>query len=187
MATKADLLAHLTRLGIIVRSAHVKRALTSVDPNPSLNFWRLIYGTLLDVAVLEWCKIFGADAEPTHWKRVVSDHDAFRSQLLDSLHIAEVQWAAYREEMKAYRDGAVAHQTDDPQVSSYPHLELALESSYFYYSYVIRELRRLGEKRFPDDLRNYSTAFRAQSRKIAERAILATSAKSEEVDIDPGT
>jgi hypothetical protein len=44
---------------------------------PSLNFWRLIYGNLLDVAVLEWCKVFGSDAEPTllHAIRRTGDGD----------------------------------------------------------------------------------------------------------------
>jgi hypothetical protein len=31
----------------------MKRALTAVDPNPHLNFWRLIQGNQLDIAVLE--------------------------------------------------------------------------------------------------------------------------------------
>lgn len=181
MATRTELIAHVTRLGNVVRSAQLKRALTSVDPNPTLNFWRLIYGNLLDVAVLEWCKLFGADSEPTHWKRVVSDHDAFREALLAALGINQPTWVAYWEEMKAYRDALVAHHAPETTVARYPSLDLALESSYFYYAHLIEKLRRLGEARFPDDLREYSGRFEAQAREIAGRALTSTARIPERV------
>jgi hypothetical protein len=181
MATKDELLAHITRLGNVVRSAQLKRALASVDSNPSLNFWRLIYGDLLDVAVLEWCKIFGTDTEPTHWKRVVPDPGCFRNDLLAALKIDQAAWAAYWEEMKTYRDTSVAHHVDASPVTHYPVLDLALESSYFYYSCLIKELRKLGDTRFSDDLRDYSTRFAAQAKSIAELALAATAKFKEQV------
>jgi hypothetical protein len=174
MATRSELIAHVTRLGNVVRSAQLKRALTSVDPNPTLNFWRLVYGNLLDVAVLEWCKLFGADSEPTHWKRVVSDHDSFRRALRRALGIDEAKWADYWEEMKAYRDALVAHHVNSSSVTRYPSLDLCLESCYFYYAHVIKELRSLGEVRFPDDLKEYSARFASQAKEIAERALAST-------------
>jgi hypothetical protein len=41
-----------------------------------LNFWRLIYGNLMDMAVIEWCKLFGSDSEehqPAHWKNIIPE------------------------------------------------------------------------------------------------------------------
>lgn len=181
MAKQSELIAHVTRLRNVVMSALLKRALTSVDPDPTLNFWRLIYGNLLDVAVLEWCKLFGADSEPTHWKKVVSNHDAFRQGLLAALGIGHKKWVEYWEQMKAYRDALVAHQADGSPVRQYPSLDLALESCYFYYTHLIAELRALGETRFPDDLRGYGARFAAQARTIAERALSSTNSFQEEV------
>jgi hypothetical protein len=181
MATKSEILAHIRRVRNVVCCAQLKRSLRSVDPNPTLNFWRLIYGNLLDVAVLEWCKIFGTDTEPTHWKKVVADHDAFRSALLTALKIDQASWAAYREKMKSYRDTQIAHQSDDYRVTHYPILDVALESCYFYYSYLIRELRRLGETNLPDDLRDYSVRFAAQAKEIAEIALASTGKIKERV------
>jgi hypothetical protein len=181
MVTKTELINHAMRLANVVRSAQLKRALTLVKPNPRLNFWLIIYGNLLDVAVLEWCKLFGADSEPTHWKRVVADHDAFRRDLLKSMGINEGTWAAYWNEMKAYRDAQVAHDFVDPDVTRYPSLDLALKSSYFYYIHVISELRKLGEKRFPNDLEEYGARFTAQAREIAVMAIASTTAIEEKV------
>lgn len=181
MATKDKLLAHITRLGNVVRSAQLKRALSSVDPNPALNFWRLIYGDLLDVAVLEWCKIFGTDTEPTHWKNVVPDPSSFRNALLAALKVDQAAWATYWDEMKTYRDTLIAHHVDASPVTHYPALDFALESSYFYYSYLIKELRKLGDTRFPDDLRDYSARFADQAKSIAEVALAATAKIREQV------
>jgi hypothetical protein len=181
MATRSEILTHIRRVGSVVRNAQLRRALSSVDPNPTLYVWRLIYGNLLDVAVLEWCRVFGTDTEPTHWKRVVADHGAFRSALLTALKIDEASWAAYWEKMKTYRDTLVAHHFDDSPVTHYPTLDLALESCYFYYSYLITELRRLGEPYFPDDLRDYSARFAAQAKEIAEIALASTAKIKERV------
>jgi len=182
MVSPNDLLAHLNRLTNIVRSAHLKRSLTSVEAEPPLNFWRLIYGNLLDVAVLEWCKVFGADAEPTHWKNVVTDHDTFRDGLLESLEIDIATWEAYWEEMKNYRNNLIAHHIEDNKVvSKFPKLDLVLESSYYYYAYLITELREGGETRFPDDLKEYSAIFAEQATEIAEKALGATNGMTERV------
>jgi hypothetical protein len=83
--TRHDRLAeHLQRLVHVVRSVGLKRSLSAVDPRPRLNFWRLIYGNQLDIAVIEWCKVFGSDAEASHWKTIVpmDGHGRFRSALL---------------------------------------------------------------------------------------------------------
>ena len=89
MATHAELTTHIDRIGLIIRNAHLKRSLHRFNANPTLNFWRCIYGNLLDVAVLEWCKVFGSKKEPTHWEKVVpkEDHEQFCAGLLDAVGI----------------------------------------------------------------------------------------------------
>lgn len=181
MANKEQLIAHFDRLGVIIRCTLMKRALHSVNPKPELFFWKLLYGVLLDVAVLEWCKVFGADSEPTHWKSIVPDHDAFRQDLLEHLEVSEEVWREYWQGMKAYRDSQVAHNFTNPEVTHYPSLDLALRSSYFYFDLVIAQLRELGEQRFTDDVRGYGDRFLSQARGTAERALAATSEIRERV------
>jgi len=181
MASRQDLTKHVELVGNVVRSTLLKRSLTSVNADPQLNFWRIIYGNLLDVAVVAWCMIFGADSEPTHWKKIVPvyRHELFRASLLSAMSVDESQWAAYWEEMKAYRDTQVAHYQEGAE--RYPSLGLALESSYFYYGYLLKELRQLGETGFPGDLRQYGEKFEFQSVKIANVALNSTAAIKEEV------
>jgi hypothetical protein len=163
------------RLVNVVRSTHLKRALTSIDPNPQSHFWNVIYGNLLDIAVLEWCMIFGSDAEPTHWKKVVSvaEQVAFREGLLTAMKIDENEWAKYREQMKSYRDTQVAHYEEET-VDCYPNLDHALESSYFYYGFLAKELTRLGVSPFTNDLRKYSEHFARYVKEVAECALTST-------------
>jgi len=173
----------LFRLVHLARSTMMKRALTKVDPNPSLNFWRLIHGNQLDIAILEWCKIFGTDGEPAHWKTIVApaNHVQFRDSLFGAVGVTADEWMAYWNEMKGYRDNLVAHHIELHKVANYPRLDLALKSSYFYYSYLIKELRSLGETRYPDNLQSYCEAFESQVREIAAMAVASTSAIKENV------
>jgi len=43
----------------LARCIALKRALAAADPDPALNFWRVFTAIMLDMAVLEWCKLFG--------------------------------------------------------------------------------------------------------------------------------
>ena len=76
--------------------------------------------------------------------------------------------------MKQYRDNLVAHHIELTRIGNYPQLGLALKSSFFYYAYLIGELRRLGEKRYPDNLQTYCEAFKNQTRQIITAATVST-------------
>lgn len=183
MASRKEMTDHLFRLVHIARSAGIKRALTLVEPEPNLNFWRLILGNQLDTAVLEWCKVFGTDDEPTHWKKVVppENHNQFRDRLFEATGTTSRAWAVYWGEMTTYRNLQVAHHIELNPDTNYPVLDIALKSSYCYYDYLIKELRSLGETRYPDNLQSYYELFTHQAREIASKAISSTAAIIEQV------
>ncbi len=171
----------MERLRFVVAASRLKRSLSAVEPSPKLNFWRLIYGTLLDISVLEWCKVFGVDSEPTHWKSLVEDESAFRTTLLASLKIQDATWHKYWEEMKEYRDNHIAHHATEMTSKSYPNLDLAIASSCFYYGILVDELKRRGDKGLPDSLSEYGDRFAVQADKVATLALGATSGIDETV------
>lgn len=187
MSSPEQLTALVNVLGNVVRSIQLKRVLTETDSDPPLNFWRVLYGNLFDIAVLDWCKLFGSDDEArqqVHWKNVIAEagHEEFRTGLLGHLGVEAAAWTEYWNHMKTYRDQHVAHlDFKSRDLRHYPKLSLALESSYFYYGAVIAELRKQGVKRYPDDLREYSEAFADQARAIAGKAIAATKEIEEKV------
>src|SRR5262245_44399335 len=127
-------------LGTLVRNILLKLALHTADPNPRLNFWRIQYGNLMDLAVIDWCKLFGSDdakRQPIHWKNIADDQHSFRSALLKELAMTPEAWESYWQEMKRYRDFNAAHH--DPrraEIANFPVLETALLSAFFYFEYV---------------------------------------------------
>lgn len=180
-----DRLHHaVTIVAAVVRNIHLKRVLHDADPKPPLNFWRLMYGNCLDMAVMEWCKLFGSDNEeqqPVHWKNVVpaAGHDAFRAGLLTATGLSADRWMNERERVKAYRDKHAAHfdeefirTENDPR---YPDLGVALEAAYFYYEHLLAMLddRGIG-RRYPEDIREYCRRFAEQAAQAAKAALAST-------------
>jgi hypothetical protein len=85
-----------------VRNVAFYRAAWSDEAQPLLsernpkdaNFWRQVNGNFIDIAVLDWCKLFGNSKdtarkrlEKHHWRRVVSDPEVFEAKLLAHLQI----------------------------------------------------------------------------------------------------
>ena len=157
----------------IVRYIHIKQVLTELDPNPELNFWRLIHGAFLDAPVLDWCKIFGSDAEPTHWKGVVDDKDSFRADLLRVLNITQSEWTSYWNHLHDYRNEFVSHSVEEAAVTKYPSLDLALQSCHFYYDYLLNRLQD-GDVDEVERLGAYSKRFSEHTAQIAQAALDAT-------------
>jgi hypothetical protein len=184
-------------LSAVIWNIHLKRVMHEVDPAPRLNFWRLMYGNLLDMAVIEWCKLFGSDHEehqPVHWKNIVpkEEHDSFRKELLAQLKVSMEEWLQYRERVKQYRDNHAAHmsvpwfraETKDKKQAEdrYPELGLALEAAYFYYEALLARLEAGGfPHRYPSDIREYCGRFVVQVAEAAQKATGATADMTEKV------
>ena len=93
---KQRLLSVVEVLASMVRTIQLRRTFNAVSPTPNLVMWRVIYGNLTDMAVLEWCKLFGSDDEqnqPVHWKNVAPDSEQFRKDLFSRLRIYELKMA----------------------------------------------------------------------------------------------
>jgi len=169
-------------LGTVVRNIHLRRELSNACSDPHLNFWRVFYGNCTDTAVQDWCKLFGADNQAVHWKTLAADADQFRLDLFAAVGVTKAQWVDYWEEMKTYRDKAVAH--FDPKrvtITNYPKFDLALEAAYFYYDYLRKKLAKVGVDQMPTSLREYGREFADQSRDIAKAALNATKSFEEKV------
>ena len=181
MENYQDLKTQIDRIVVVVRSIGIKNALTEGIANPHLNFWRFISGSMLDIAVIEWCKVFGTDDQPTHWKNFISDHDAFRKKLLAFLDTTQDQWSQYWRHMTDYRNSHAAHHLGVKEGDTYPVLDIALKSCFFYYSKLIEKVKALGVNNLPESLEAYSKQFNEQTLKIAKAALASTNDIKEEV------
>ncbi len=143
------------RLVYVIRNVAYHRSLHEYKDKFEQNYWILIFNNFLDIAVLEWCKVFGSNKDETHWSNHIKDKEEFRKQLLYRLNLSQEEWNKYWNSMKSYRDHVVAHHEHDPNITSYPDLNHALISCYFYYEIIIKELRLLKSYDYPDNLEDY--------------------------------
>lgn len=107
-------------------------------PSLSNQFWNVTTGNYIDVAVMEWCKLFGNERqEKFHWKSVVKNKALYKTQLLDMFEEGDPEWLGYREDMLIYRDKFVAHLDEENQYII-PRLEKALKLVVFHYEYLLQ-------------------------------------------------
>lgn len=138
-------------------------------------FWRLIFSNCLDMAVLEWCKLFGTNAEHLHWSKIFTDREEFRQYILDSVEMTMDEWNNYWEELTKYRNKAVSHFDPEFRPSRYPDLEPALKSVIACYDYLLRKLERYGiPHNFPPSLKVYADKLYEQALQFSENAFKAT-------------
>lgn len=98
-------------------------------------FWRSVNSNFIDVAVLEWCKLFADRKGKHHWRKVVSDPDTFRTCLFAKLRVPEAKFNAYVEEMRTLRDKFIAH-LDEHETMYIPRLRIARQSAAYLYDYL---------------------------------------------------
>jgi hypothetical protein len=96
------------------------------------DFWRKVNGNFLDIATLDWCKIFVEHDGKHHWSTIFPDKKSFRADLFSGINVSEKDFRNEIKEIKKYRDKFLAH-LDEPTALYYPKSEIMLKSSMFLY------------------------------------------------------
>lgn len=134
-------------------------------------FGATVNGNMLDIAVLEWCKLFTDRNARHHWRRFVrteADQRQFLAQLLQALNFSAHTWKQYLDEMRVYRDKFVAH-LDEQNVMRIPSLDTALECAFFLYRHVVAQAPGGSFDtphcaNLPRDLRDYYSECQVEAR-----------------------
>jgi hypothetical protein len=135
------------------RAGHLeefKPLLSERNPKDA-NFWRQVNGNFIDIAVLDWCKLFGNKKSTPrhnlakhHWRRVVSAPGVFEAELLAHLQMDEARLEALIAKMRSYRDQFIAH-LDNKRVMHIPELDPAYAAVVFYHWYIVEREARPGD------------------------------------------
>ena len=121
----------------------------------SPQFWITIDSNFIEMAVIEWCKLFGDQKGKYFWANVVTDPSGFKHTMLAHLGVTVDELAAYIDEMRTYRDKFLAH-LDDLNVMHIPFLDRAQAAIEFYHNHVVQhEAAAADLARLPTDLRYY--------------------------------
>jgi hypothetical protein len=164
-------------LATFAKQVEVKRALEATDRQPHLDFWRVVYGGLSNLAVIEWCKLFGAVGSNTlHWQRVYADRlGEFRAGLQVATAMDDGAFTAYWREIKIWRDTEFAHfEPDAERPPTWPHFAAALKAADYYYGWVWAELDEGGLSLFPASLTTFRQTIRSDYDNAATLALAST-------------
>ena len=102
------------------------------------DFWSNTYSNFIDMAVIEWCKLFADEKGKHHWRKTVSDPSIFMVGLLGKLNISQSEFDAYIDKCKLYRDKFLAHLDEEARMHI-PYLKLAIESTTFLFNLLKAE------------------------------------------------
>ena len=144
----AILCCHCARNAAYYRAGWQNKSITVSE-----DFWVGANGNFLDLAVLEWCKLFTEQRGKHHWRKIVPDPDAFLPGLLSKIKVNEHDFEEKCKEIKAYRDKFVAHLDDEPKMQI-PHLSMVIDSVIYLYSIVKKEFSAVLNDA-PENLRSF--------------------------------
>lgn len=105
-------------------------------------FWVRMNGNFLDVAVLEWCKLFADYKGKHHWSLTFTNKNEWRTKLFESMDVSHSEFKKELELVSQYRNKVVAH-LDDPIAMNYPYTNFMLKSaSYLHDSLTTHSLAK---------------------------------------------
>ena len=112
--------------------------------SPGTNFWIHTSNLCVHNCAIEWCKIFGAYNNESHWTKAFENSPEITSEIRVSVVAAvsrhDKEWESYQNEVKTFRDTYSAHRNTNI-TAPVPFLDCAFDIAAIYYSYVVSSIR----------------------------------------------
>ena len=108
-----------------------KNAMNESELVVNRSFWKRANGNFLDIAVLEWCKVFSERNGEHHWSRIFKLRQDWMREFLQHMGMSQKEFHAELQRVLKYRNKYVAHL--EPIPMKYPSVDFLLQSiSYLY-------------------------------------------------------
>ena len=111
-----------------------------------MNTWRVLSNSAIDMAIIEWCSLFGTYGEnnSTHWLNCeckwIDDRSMFIADVLSPVDVSFDDWQSYHNKLVTYRNKNVAHLDVDDWRRDVPKLEIALSVLFRSYEIFIKDV-----------------------------------------------
>lgn len=140
----------------LVRDLSYHRAMMPYVEQLRVNIWVYTFNNFMEMAVLNWCHLFGNDTDDLHWLTIMANTDEFREKLLEAVDMNFNEWKAYRKTVIDYRNKDVAHIEVRPE-GDVPQMDIALTAAFYYYSVALAEIRTLHDyPELPNNLSQFN-------------------------------
>ena len=90
------------------------------------DFWRRANGNFLDIAVLEWCKVFSERTGEHHWSRIFKTKQDWMASLFYHMNMTQKNFNNELVKVVKYRNKYVAHL--EPIPMKYPSMDFLYKS-----------------------------------------------------------
>lgn len=170
--SKRDRLRRVALLGAhFARNLAYYRASSANIENNGSQYWITTQGNFLDIAVMEWCKLFGEKKGRHCWRNIVEDPSEFEEKMLLHLSCSKEEFETYIKEIRTYRDKFVAHLDSDLEMN-FPDMGTAKTVVFCYYSYIVEKEASLEDLvNLPDNIEAYyNQCFEEASSILLHRA-----------------
>lgn len=124
-------------------------------------FWVNANGNFLEIALLEWCKLFADRAGKHHWRKVIRNQSKFESNLYSYIGMTKREFKAYAQTVLKYRNKFIAH-LDDEVIAFIPFILPALKSAIYLYDHLVND--RLFQKYLMDAHQSATRFYRIMYR-----------------------
>ena len=111
---------------------------------PFASFWRQVNGNAIDVAILDWCKLFADRSGEHHWTKVVKNRSAFETALLRHLGTNAGAFEDYVKELRSWRNKFAGH-SDPEKIAALPDLAQAKSAVDFLLDHLAANEAAAGE------------------------------------------
>jgi len=105
-------------------------------PRVEEQFWINASGNFIDIALLEWSKLFADKKGKHHWSKLPNVPASFLADMCTYLDVSSQEFDAYVDEVRAYRDKFIAH-LDEERIMHIPKLRPARKSAEYLYRYLL--------------------------------------------------
>ncbi len=92
-----------------VRNYAIRKAIRESEVLKDIEIFKIISNSCFNIALTEWCKLFGSERDQSHWKKC--DVRGFRdiNDVLKDVNILECEFELLKENIKKFRDKYVSH------------------------------------------------------------------------------
>ncbi len=139
----------------ILRNIAAHKSLFKYKDDFNKNYWEVIFNNFLEIAFVDWYKLFISTNDASHWSNTVINKENFRCELLKYLSLSQPAWDEYTDSLQRYRDSVQVLSEQKGHAELYPDLSSVVIACYVYYGEIIKELRALKNNDHPDDIKEY--------------------------------
>ena len=117
-----------------VRNYAIRKAILESQVLKDIEIFKIISNSCFNIALTEWCKLFGSERDQSHWKKCDARGFSDINDVLKDVNIIECEFKLLKEDIKKFRDKYVSHaDIDEIEKLKVPYLSEGVEMVFISY------------------------------------------------------